>query len=299
MGDGSNNDGHKKADLFVKARIAKIGTIAAPKLNQDTLTWVAENLTSDHPFKGISVTSTSKQAKQLRDRRRAFMMVQGYVDLVEDVNDQNPSCKADGVGVDQCMKVFVFGGFREILVLETMHEQVKIGGEPINPNGYFRAFAASADQIHLSQGGLSTFLTQGEPSLVSYMVIALEAMENPSTVLPPMTVSAGQFGMASFAAPALLPPPPSMMEIAKRARETTGMIQQTTPPYLWVCEFCHKPSHSANVCRLRLKEEKKQKQMGTQFRANGTTTSTPQPTGSAMDNAELFKKFEEWRKQNP
>lgn len=305
MGDG--NDGHKKADIFAKSVKSKIGTLAAPKLSLDMLTFVAENLESEAPFKAIN-GNNSKQAQALRKRRQAFLMVKGYAELVCDVNDQNPSCHADGPAVDACVKEFVYGAFKEILTLDTMYEQVRIGGDPINPNGYYRAFGATADHIHMSTGGLTGFLTQGEPTLVTLLVTAIEAQEASGTAhgsvlnIAPMTGGQG-FGMPH--------------QEAKRGREGEGMIQQTVPPYGWVCAFCQKPNHSALVCRNRIKEEKKQRtgqqqqQHGTQQRpsffsapmsglpvqgaaAAAGMTLTPEE----QDRFNSFKRFCEWQQKN-
>jgi len=49
----SDNDGHKKADLFCKAVKARIGTLSAPKMNHDMLKFVAENLATESAFKAI------------------------------------------------------------------------------------------------------------------------------------------------------------------------------------------------------------------------------------------------------
>jgi len=301
----SDNDGHKKADLFCKAVKARIGTLSAPKMNQDMLTFVAENLASESSFKAI-LGNAGPQALKLRRRRQAFLLYKPYVDLVADVNDQNPSCKADGANVDSCYKEFVFSAFKEILVLDTMYEQVRISGDAINPNGYFRAYGASADQIHMSIGGLNGFPAQGEPTLVSYLVMALDGMENG-------TQSVGIGGSLPQVQPQAQSPATTQL-LEKRGREGDGMVQQTTPPYGWVCAFCHKPNHNAMQCRNRIKEEKKQRGSGgfsgvqqpQQYRPPMTAPAQVGPglsTGpsSTSDDHEKFlqfKKFYEWSKSH-
>lgn len=306
MGDGSNeSDGSKKAALFTKATKAKIGTLLAPKMDKDLLGFVAENLASETPFKSL-VGNVSKHAQAVRRRRQAFLSVKPYVELVEDINDNNPSLGADSANVNTCIKEFVFGAFKEILVLSTMYEQCKIGAEQINPDGYYRAFGATSDQIHLSTGGLTGYLTYGEPTMVSMLVARIEAQESASAVgtgfTTPMT---GAPNMALFTGTGS---PSSLVD--KRPRDHDGMVQQTTPPYGWVCAFCLKPNHSATVCRVRIKEEKKR--IASQSSGTPVVMQRPppqpqmNPAGGAASTAggddldfAAFKRFQAWQKLNP
>lgn len=298
------NDGHKKADIFCKSVKARIGSLDAPKLHKDLLTFVSENLTTDSAFKAL-MGDQGKQAQALRKRRQAFLTIRAYVELVDDLNDNNPSCKADGV-VDKCIKEFVFGAFKEILVLDTMYEQARIKADAINPNGYYRAFGATADQIHMSTGGLSGFLAHGEPTLVSYVVAAMEAMENGSPAQALTQASTVGLAQGVGSAHSSVPVIPDL----KRGREGEGMIQQTTPPYGWVCAFCLKPNHSALVCRLRIKEEKKRNslQQPQQHPAARPTVFGQTPLGNAgamaisteeQERFVAFKKYCEWAKSQP
>ena len=298
MGDG--NEGHKKADIFCKSVKTRIGTAAAPKLSPEALGFVAENLASDSAFKAIN-GNNGKQAQALRKRRQAFLSIKSYVELIDDVNDQNPSCKADGAGVEKCYKEFVFGAFKEILVLDVMYEQVRIGGDPINPNGHYRAFGATADQIHMSTGGLSGFLTQGEPTLVSMMVMAIEAQENANSstgvIPPPLMVTPPHHNPVQH----------QPLDHGKRDRETSteGKVQMTVPPFNWVCAFCHKPSHSSLVCRDRIKQDKARMRGGfnggqqtpPQQRTPPQVTSPATPTtGGSIEEFNQFKRYQEWLK---
>jgi len=295
---GEESDSSKKAAIFVKATRAKIGSEDTPKLDVDTLTFVSENMVTEPAFKAL-VGINTPHVKTLRMRRQAFLTIRAYVDVCEDVNNENPSCKADGAGVNRCVKKFVFDCFREIFVLAQMYEHCRNGGEPINPNGWFRAAGTSAEQIHLSTGGLASFLQYGEPTLVSYIVMALEARE--STLPPPMQLLVAGSIQGHQMAPQTL----GQVEVhPKRQREAEGMRQQTVPPYEWVCSFCGKPRHSAMVCRDRLREEKKQKaqlhQLQSPVRAPPAqlTTSGVPPTADEAEAYARFQRFESWMKLN-
>ena len=292
---GEVNDGHKKADIFCKSVKARIGSLDAPKLHKDLLTFVSENLATDSAFKAL-MGNQGKQAQALRKRRQAFLTIRAYVELVDDVNDTNPSCKADGAAADKCYKEFVFGAFKEILVLDTMYEQARINADAINPNGYYRAFGATADQIHMSTGGLAGFLAHGEPTLVSYVVSAMDAVEIGSPSQIANSAPLAQMNVTS---------PMQPVSDLKRGREGEGMIQLTSPPYGWVCAFCLKPNHSENVCRIRIKEEKKrvtqhQQHPVTKPIAYGQTpvANTGAMTFSAGEQEQFlaFKKYCEWAK---
>jgi len=297
--DGES-DSSKKAAIFVKATRAKIGTEDVPKLDVDTLAFISENMVTEPAFKAL-VGINGPHVKTLRMRRQAFLTIRPYVDVCEDVNNDNPSCKADVAGTNKCVKKFIFDCFREIFVLAQMYEHCRNGGEPINPNGWFRAAGTSAEQIHLSTGGLTSFLQYGEPTLVSFIVMALEAREStvpPSMPLPslggiqghPVVPQTSNLGLAEVH--------------PKRQREAEGMRQQTFPPYEWVCSFCGKPRHNAMVCRDRLREEKKQKAQLHQLQgpvrappAQPITSGVP-PTADEAEAYARFQRFESWMKLN-
>jgi len=291
MGEAADaSDGSKKAALFVKAVKVKIGSLEAPKLDQEMLGFVAEHLGSDAPFKAI-LSNNSKGALALRKRRLAFLTVKPYAELCDDLNNDNPTCGCEKPGVSPCIRVFVYGAFREILVLYHMYDNIRNGGEGINPDGYYRAFGAHADQIHLATGGLAAFLTQGEPTVVSLIMKAMDAVEVTTHGVPPIAPMQFSHLQPAFVASHDL----------KRGREQEGMVQQTVPPYGWVCAFCQKPNHSANVCRIRIKEEKKQRGQWQQRpvgNAPQASTTAPHVQGQEAD-FEMFKRFEQWRKANP
>ena len=225
MGEAADaSDGSKKAALFVKAVKVKIGSLEAPKLDQEMLGFVAEHLGSDAPFKAI-LGNNSKGALALRKRRLAFLTVKPYAELCDDLNNDNPTCGCEKPGVSPCIRVFVYGAFREILVMYHMYDNIRNGGEGINPDGYYRAFGAHADQIHLATGGLAAFLTQGEPTVVSLITKAMDAVEVTNHGVQP--IAPMQF---SHLHPAFV-----ASHDLKRGREQEGMVQQTMPPYSCGC----------------------------------------------------------------
>ena len=241
-----DKDSKNVADLFYAARVDDIGTNIEPKAGANVVIFIDEVLLSNAPFSAI-ISSTARY-NELTARLRAFKAVTGYWSFLSDI-----SLKANG-GIDKKMpdtvRQIFFDCLREVRTMMAMLEAAVSRGPAINPDGYFRACAASPNTIRLNVGGLNTYLSHGELTAVSMQALAMSTIAattpevNNNNYAPSTEPSTGNNAGDT------LPGKRGPEGRNDNGRPSPQQRQQVT------CNYCGKLAHSAADCRQRQRDER-------------------------------------------
>ena len=227
--------GKHQADIFVSHREKAIGSLAAPSASDELIDWNDEHIAGMSPFGALQ--DPCKREK-LMIRRQALRYIQAYYGFAMTIKRSDRTCSVLASSNESIRSIF-FDFLKEVRTLQAMYEDIRSNGPGINPDGYFRALGATAEQIRLNVGGLASYMANGEPTMITVVIKGLS---------PSVPVALQQ-----------ITPVPTSTNAAtgselKGHSDTRKRDGDNRPER--ECYYCGKKGHTANVCHQRKRDER-------------------------------------------
>lgn len=259
----ADKDAKNTADLYFASREHDIGTLVEPKANEEVQAFVREHILTTGHF--TAAIDDPVRFAELVTRKEAFAKIPSFLALCRDLAQKN------NAGIDkkspESVRAMLHDCLREVRTLMQMYEAARTKGPAINADGHHRANGATANAIRLNVGGLASFLSHGEPTAVSAIVVSLNHQR-----------AAAAAALAAAAVPHSVLP-----------TKSTHPARTDPPAQRYQCGYCGKGGHTGQDCRLRQREE------------GNRDTRRPHPPappgGGPVDDE--FARFQKWRKENP
>jgi len=230
--------GKHQADIFVRLREKTIGSLGSPSASDEIIEWLDEHLAGMTPFGAIH---DPVKRDKLMVRRQALRYIQAYHGFTMSIKRSDRTCSVLPSS-NECIRQVFFDFLKEVRILQAMYEDVRRKGPGINPDGYFRALGATAEQIRLNVGGLASYMANGEPTMVTVVMKGLNLSSSSSVVLVPPHGIMPTTGTTSSEGP---------KAEGGDTRKREGELRPERE-----CYYCGKKGHTANVCHARKRDER-------------------------------------------
>ena len=223
-----DKDGKNVCDIYATSRAEDIGTIVDPKASDEVITFVKENVLGTTPF--AAVLDNPTRHSECLARKDALLQVSSCKQFAAELAVGRPPVDKKS---SECLRTMYHDFLREVRVLMQMYEAARTQGPAINADAYYRANGATANAMRMT--GLSTFLSHGEPTAVSRLVVANKATH--AKALAEATPAPAPTGHA-----------PVHHEQNARVRPRDNGPQRQ-------CGYCAKIGHDAALCRQRMRDD--------------------------------------------
>ena len=236
-GSSSSEGKGNKATAYERARRKDIGTVALPTVSAFLVAFIGLML-AQNPFPEI--VDNARRADVL-ERLRAILSNAAFVRWLTAVQTANGGITAAS---PEYQREQHFENLNEVRVMMTSVYAARAGRPAPNPDGVYAANRATAQDMHITTGGLREFLNYGAPSPVSVIMGGRRAL---AATQEPVPVAAPQYFPQGAQAGANPPAGPPQRQAGKAPQ---------APQAPQVCQYCGKNGHAAAVCRTRLADER-------------------------------------------